>query len=65
MDAWNKAKWNFMFGEFRGAGDEIEQIQSFSDYSHVEQHQRKAKKNQIVRWDYFLFHYVQAATVGH
>lgn len=53
MSACYKAeKLNFMFREARG-GYEIEQIQLFSNYSHVEQHQRQAKKNQVVRWDCF------------
>lgn len=59
MSAWYKAeKWNFLFREAQG-GYEIEQIQLFSNYSHVEQHHRQAKKNQVVRWDYFLHRYEQ------
>lgn len=36
-----------------------EQIQLFSNYSHVGEHQRQAKKNQVVRGDYFLRRYVR------
>lgn len=41
MSAWYKAeKWNFMFTEAWEGG----KIQLFSNYSHVEQHQRRPRK---------------------
>lgn len=52
-----------MFREAQG-GYEIEQIQLFSNYSHVEQNRRQAKKNQTVRWDYFLHRYVLYEQLG-